>query len=111
MAVAGVTHCAHAVGSALRTPRSRPRRNHEETQSSRHAFSSTNQTVHFGSHTLVTGHTCVRRVSSLLSRARKHTYTQSSNHAWSCIYTRCTVAARSKSFGARASRSRDESEC
>lgn len=33
MAVAGVTHCAHAVGSALRTPRSRPRRNHEETQS------------------------------------------------------------------------------
>lgn len=71
MAVAGVTHCAHAVGSALRTPRSQLRRNHE-TVVGAHVFVDQSNRLLWLVHSHYRSH--VPRFSFVFWRARTHAH-------------------------------------
>lgn len=86
MAFAGVTHSAHAVGSALRTPRSLLRRNHETVVAAHVFLDQSNRSLwlvhsHYRSH--------VRRFSSVSYRARTHAH-----HL--CISTSCLIGYTSR---------------
>ena len=86
MAFAGVTHSAHAVGSALRTPRSLLRRNHETVVAAHVFLDQSNRPLwlvhsHYRSH--------VRRFSSVSYRARTHAH-----HL--CISTSCLMGYTSR---------------
>lgn len=86
MAFAGVTHSAHAVGSALRTPRSLLRRNHETVVAAHVFLDQSNRPLwlvhsHYRSH--------VRRFSFVSYRARTHAH-----HL--CISTSCLMGYTSR---------------